>query len=69
MGVNFTREILRWLHITGGMILLAYVYSPLAENPFFVTSTKYVIFPGLAFSGLVLWQLPLIRSLIRRSKD
>ncbi|MBI1401335.1 hypothetical protein [Hyphomonas sp.] len=66
MGGNFTREILRWLHITGGMILLAYVYSPLVENPFFVTSTKYVIFPGLALSGLVLWQLPLIRGVMRR---
>jgi hypothetical protein len=28
--------------------------------------TKYAIFPGLALSGLVLWQLPLIRSLMRR---
>lgn len=66
MGGNLTREIMRWIHITGGMILFAYVYTPLAENPFFVDSTKNVIFPGIALTGLVMWQWPLFRSLLRK---
>jgi hypothetical protein len=65
MGGSFTKEIMRWLHITGGMILFAYVYTPLVENPFFVDATKYVIFPGLALTGLVMWQWPIFRGLFR----
>jgi hypothetical protein len=66
MGGSFTKEIMRWLHITGGMILFAYVYTPLVENPFFADTTKYVIFPGLALTGLVMWQWPLFRGLFRK---
>jgi hypothetical protein len=66
MGGNMTKEIMRWLHITGGMILFAYVYTPLVENPFFADTTKYVIFPGLALTGLVMWQWPIFRSLFRK---
>lgn len=66
MGGSFTKEILRWLHIIGGMILFAYVYTPLGEKPFLAGSTKYVIFPGLALPGLVMWQWPLFRSLFRK---
>lgn len=63
---SFTKDILRWTHITGGMILFAYVYTPLGTNPFLADSTKYVIFPGLALTGLVMWQWPLFRSLFRK---
>jgi hypothetical protein len=66
MGGNFTREIMRWLHITGAMILFAYIYTPLVENPSFVDATKYVIFPGLALTGLMMWQWPIFRALFRR---
>lgn len=66
MDGNMTREIMRWLHITGGMILFAYVYTPLAENPFFADTAKNVIFPGLALTGLVMWQWPLLRGLFRK---
>jgi hypothetical protein len=66
MGGSFTKEIMRWLHITGGMILFAYVYTPLVENPFFADATKYVIFPGLGLTGLVMWQWPIFRGLFRR---
>lgn len=66
MGGSFTKEIMRWLHITGSMILFAYVYTPLVENPFFADATKYVIFSGLALTGLVMWQWPLFRGLFRR---
>ncbi len=66
MGGNMTKEILRWLHITGAMILFAYVYTPLGTNPFLADSTKYVIFPGLALTGLIMWQWPVFRSLFRK---
>jgi len=66
MGGSVTKEIMRWLHITGGMILFAHDYTPLVENPFFEDSAKNVIFPGLALTGLVMWQWPLFRSLLRR---
>jgi hypothetical protein len=66
MGGSLTKEIMRWLHITCGMILFAYVYTPLVENPFFVDATKYVILPGLALTGLVMWQWPIFRGLFRK---
>jgi hypothetical protein len=66
MSLNVTREILRSLHITGGMIVLAYVYTPLAANPDFVASTRYVIVPGLTLTGIVMWQWPVLRGLWRR---
>jgi hypothetical protein len=36
------------------------------ENPFFADTTKYVIFPGTALTGLVMWQWALFRGLFRR---
>ena len=52
--------------ITANAICPGYVYTPLVENPFFANTTKYVIFPGLALTGLVMWQWPLFRGLFRR---
>lgn len=66
MGTSMTKEILRWCHITGGMMLFAYVYTPLGATPFLADSTRYVIFPGLALTGLVMWQWPLFRGLFRK---
>ncbi|MEX1251936.1 MAG: hypothetical protein WEA77_12165 [Hyphomonas sp.] len=66
MGGSFTTEIMRWLHITGGMILFAYVYTRLVENPFFADAAPYVIVPGLALTGLVMWQWPIFRSLLHK---
>jgi len=66
MGGSFTRQIMRGLHITGAMILFAYMYTPLVENPSFVDATKYVIFPGLALTGFVMWQWPILRGLFGR---
>lgn len=66
--MSYTKEILRWSHITGAMILFAYVYTPLTQNPFFVDATRWVIFPMLTLTGFVMWQMPLLRSVFRRRK-
>ena len=37
--MSYTKEILRWSHITGAMILFASVFKPVPPNTLFVDAT------------------------------
>ncbi len=57
----------RWLHISVGGIIAAYIYSPLGQNPGFQIVTKALIIPLTILSGLWLWKGYLLRKYVRTS--
>jgi len=55
------RDIERVVHIVTGLLLMAYVYSPLADQVWYSLVIRIVVFPILVGSGLAMWQLPRAR--------
>lgn len=57
------RTLSRRAHLVAAVVLLAYVYGPLEAE--LQTVVRFVVFPLLATTGLVMWQAPRIRRLLR----
>jgi hypothetical protein len=64
MSPGTKRSILRWIHITFGIPIIAYIYSPFEEIPKYARATRFVLFPVLVLSGLWMWQGHVVRRLI-----
>lgn len=61
------RFIMRWVHIIGGSILAAFIYSSsLREIDAFVLLAQVVVVPGLILSGVIMWQQPRVGKLLKR---
>lgn len=56
MSARTTRNWLRWTHITLGLMLGAWLYSPLIADPQATTVVRFLLVPFLALSGLAMWQ-------------
>ena len=52
------RQTLRWLHIIVGVMLIAYVYSPLGEVTWYALLVQAPALPLATLSGLALRQQP-----------
>jgi len=50
------RVILRWTHITLGLILMCYIYSPFHEARAFQLAVKFLVIPIATFTGLWIWK-------------
>ena len=61
------RQVLRWFHIFGGIILGTYLYSPWSADPVFTAITLFVVTPGLAISGLLMWKQGAVSRFFRQS--
>jgi hypothetical protein len=59
------RLALRWSHLAASVLLGAFIYSPLRDNPVLLAAVQYAAFPGLALSGLWMWQQGRIARLLR----
>ncbi len=55
------RQVVRNIHIVGGMIVGTYIYSPWGSIDWFASATKFGVIPGLVLSGLWLWKGHLLR--------
>ena len=55
MSAMMTRQVLRWGHIIASGLLGTYLYSPWSSDPVFSAIVLYVAFPGMALSGLWMW--------------
>ncbi len=65
------RDAQRLAHILGGLMLGAYVYVPLVGGPapqFAAAAMQFVIFPAVAATGLLMWQLPRLRRLLKKRR-
>lgn len=52
MNVATERKIIRWIHIIGGAIIAAFIYSPLSGITTLELIIKIVIIPLISISGI-----------------
>ena len=65
------RDMQRAAHIAGGLMLGAYVYVPLVGGPvpqFAAAAMQFVIFPAVVVTGVLMWQLPRLRRLLKKGR-
>lgn len=60
------RSIFRWIHVIFAIPIIGYVYSPFKELPNYAPVVRYVAFPVIALSGLLMWKGHLLRRLISK---
>jgi hypothetical protein len=69
MKVNFPiRSILRWIHIILAIPIYGYIYSPFDKLPLYAPPTRYVFFPLMLLTGLLMWKGHLVWRLFRRGQ-
>ena len=57
MKVRFNmRAILRWVHIIVAIPIYGYLYSPFDKLPLYAPPTRFVFFPVMVLSGLLMWK-------------
>lgn len=52
------RQVVRWLHVGVGVMLILFVYSPLGEVSWYALSVQVFAIPLVSLSGIALWQQP-----------
>jgi hypothetical protein len=57
------RKTQRLAHLAGGLLLIAYVYGPV--GPQAETLVRLLVVPLLVLTGLLMWQAPRIRRLLK----
>ncbi len=61
-----TRTILRWVHIIVAIPIYGYIYSPFRNLPQYAPPTRFVFFPLMVLTGLLMWKGDLLRRLFSR---
>ena len=61
------RNFLRAIHLVVGGLVIAYIYTPLGNVDWFGTLVKLSIPSLLVLSGVLMWQMPLITKMLKRS--
>jgi hypothetical protein len=51
-----TRLVLRWIHIVLAIPIYGYIYSPFEKLPQYAGPTRYVFFPLMVLTGLLMWK-------------
>lgn len=64
MSQGTTRTIFRWIHIIVAIPIYGYIYSPFEKLPQYAPPTRFVFFPLMVLSGLLMWKGHLLRWLI-----
>jgi len=58
------RTILRICHLTFGMLLMPYIYSPLGEVGAYEWVVRLALFPLIVVMGVAMWQQAKLRKLL-----
>ena len=61
------RNIIRIIHIIGAITLGMYFYSPMAGDETLRLIIQFGTLPGIALTGLALWQQAYLNKLLNRS--
>ena len=59
----------RGVQIAAGAVLLIFIYGGAALGPTLIRFVQLVAFPVLVISGVILWQWPRIRRVLRKVGD
>ncbi len=60
------RTILRWIHIIISIPIYGYICSPFEKLPQYAHPTRFVFFPLMVLTGLLMWKGHVVRRLISR---
>ncbi len=60
------RTILRICHLTFGMLLMPYIYSPLGDIAAFEWVVRTALFPLSVVTGIAMWQQAKLRRVLAR---
>jgi hypothetical protein len=60
------RLILRWIHIIVAIPIYGYIYSPFEKLPQYAKPTRFVFFPIMVLTGLLMWKGHVLRRLISK---
>jgi hypothetical protein len=55
------RSLFRWIHIIVAIPIYGYIYSPFDKLPQYAPPTRFVFFPLMVISGLLMWKGHLLR--------
>ena len=58
------RLICRWIHIIVAIPIYGYLYSPFPKLPQYAPPTRFVFFPLMVLTGLLMWKGHLLRRLV-----
>ena len=64
-GNKQARDIQRAVHLAGGLLTAAYVYTPLQDVAAFDLLVKVVVLPVVVAAGMAMWQLPRLRKMLQ----
>lgn len=62
------RSVLRFVHLTMGMLLVPYIYSPLGDVAVFEWVVRIALVPLTIFTGIAMWQQAKWRKLLTRKR-
>jgi hypothetical protein len=60
------RDVQRFVHLVGGLLLVTYAYGPLLlDLPAFEALVRFVVVSAVVGTGMAMWQLPRLRKRLR----
>lgn len=65
-GAKKLRDRQRLAHLVAGVLLILYVYLPGVPGPVFQAAMRWGVLPVVVIAGVLMWQWPKIRRLVRR---
>lgn len=68
MTLKRLRAVLRFCHLTTGMLLVTYVYSPLGDVAAFEWVVRIALIPLTIFTGIAMWQQARWRKLLTKGR-
>jgi len=66
MKTTTMRLILRWVHIIVAIPIYGYIYSPFEKLPQYARPTRFVFFPLMVLTGLLMWKGHILWRLISK---
>jgi hypothetical protein len=56
MRLSTFKTILRWIHIVVAIPIYGYIYSPFDKIPQYAFPTRFIFFPTMLVTGLLMWK-------------
>ena len=63
------RMVLRWIHIVLSIPIYGYIYSPFEKLPQYAPPTRFVFFPFMVLTGLLMWKGHFLWRLFRKDRS
>jgi hypothetical protein len=60
------RTIFRWIHIIVSIPIYGYIYSPFDKIPQYAFPARFIFFPIMVLTGLLMWKGHLLRRLFSK---